>query len=73
MMHYPPFSAMANVLVRSEKQEQAMRLSAELGHFLTPRAGEDQDPGAGRSAGAAAEERIPLSVPDQGRQPHGAE
>jgi primosomal protein N' (replication factor Y) len=36
MMHYPPFSAMANVLVRAEKQEQAMRMSAELGHFLTP-------------------------------------
>jgi primosomal protein N' (replication factor Y) len=36
MMHYPPFSAMANVLIRSAKQEVAMRLSAELGHFLTP-------------------------------------
>jgi len=36
MMHYPPFSAMANILVRSEQQEQAMRLSTELGHFLTP-------------------------------------
>jgi primosomal protein N' (replication factor Y) len=33
MMHYPPFSAMANILVRSEQQEQAMRLSTELGHF----------------------------------------
>jgi primosomal protein N' (replication factor Y) (superfamily II helicase) len=36
MMHYPPFSAMANILVRSEKQEVAMRMSAELGHFLMP-------------------------------------
>jgi primosomal protein N' (replication factor Y) len=36
LMHYPPFSAMANILVRSEKQENAMRLSAELGHHLTP-------------------------------------
>src|SRR6202162_104919 len=36
MMHYPPFSAMANILVRSEQQEQALRLSTELGHFLTP-------------------------------------
>src|SRR5208283_3603924 len=27
MMRYPPFSAMANVLVRSEKKEMAMRLS----------------------------------------------
>jgi len=30
-MRYPPFSAMANVLVRNEKKEMAMRLSSELG------------------------------------------
>ena len=36
MMHYPPFSAMANVLVRSEKQEMAMRLSSELAVLLAP-------------------------------------
>jgi primosomal protein N' (replication factor Y) len=36
MMHYPPFAAMANILVRSEKKEMAMRMSSELGHKLTP-------------------------------------
>jgi primosomal protein N' (replication factor Y) len=36
MMHYPPFTAMANLLVRSEKQEEALRLSTELGRLLTP-------------------------------------
>lgn len=36
MMHYPPFSAMANILVRSEKKEMAMRMSSELGHKLMP-------------------------------------
>ena len=36
MMHYPPFTAMANLLVRSEKQEHAVRMSADLGRFLTP-------------------------------------
>jgi primosomal protein N' (replication factor Y) len=36
MMHYPPFSAMANVLVRAEKQEAAMRMSSELGLLLSP-------------------------------------
>jgi primosomal protein N' (replication factor Y) (superfamily II helicase) len=36
MMHYPPFSAMANVLVRSEKKEMAMRMSSELGFLLQP-------------------------------------
>jgi primosomal protein N' (replication factor Y) len=36
MMHYPPFTAMANLLVRGERQEEALRLSAELGRLLTP-------------------------------------
>ena len=36
MMHYPPFSAMANVLLRSEKKELAMRMSTEVGTLLTP-------------------------------------
>jgi primosomal protein N' (replication factor Y) len=36
LMRYPPFSALANVLVRSEKQEDALEMSAELGRFLTP-------------------------------------
>jgi primosomal protein N' (replication factor Y) len=36
MMRYPPFSAMANVLVRAEKKELAMRMSSELGLLLTP-------------------------------------
>jgi len=36
MMHYPPFAAMANVLVRAEKKEAAMRMSSELGFLLTP-------------------------------------
>ena len=35
-MSYPPFSAVANILVRAPKQEDALRLSTELGHFLTP-------------------------------------
>ncbi|HVW12029.1 MAG TPA: primosomal protein N' [Bryobacteraceae bacterium] len=35
-MKYPPFSAMANVLVRAPKQEDALRMSTELGHHLTP-------------------------------------
>ena len=36
MMLYPPFSAMANVLVRAEKKEVAMRMSSELGLLLNP-------------------------------------
>ncbi len=33
-MHYPPFSAMANLIVRNEKQEEALRMSAELDRHL---------------------------------------
>jgi primosomal protein N' (replication factor Y) len=36
MMHYPPFSAMANVLVRAEKKENVLRMSSELGLLLNP-------------------------------------
>ena len=36
LMRYPPFSALANVLVRSQKQEDALAMSAELGRLLDP-------------------------------------
>jgi primosomal protein N' (replication factor Y) len=36
LMRYPPFAALANVLVRSEKQDQAMAMSAELAAILDP-------------------------------------
>ncbi|MCU1237165.1 MAG: replication restart helicase PriA [Candidatus Solibacter sp.] len=36
LMHYPPFAAMANVLVRSEKKEMALRMSTDLGFLLNP-------------------------------------
>jgi primosomal protein N' (replication factor Y) len=35
-LRYPPFSAVANVLVRAEKQEDALRLATQLGHVLFP-------------------------------------
>jgi primosomal protein N' (replication factor Y) len=36
LMRYPPFSALANILVRSQKQDHAMSLAAELGGILDP-------------------------------------
>ena len=36
LMSYPPFSAMANILVRGEKKEMAMRMASDLGLLLTP-------------------------------------
>jgi primosomal protein N' (replication factor Y) len=35
-LRYPPFSAMANLLVRSEKQEVALRMAGDLGQLLAP-------------------------------------
>jgi primosomal protein N' (replication factor Y) len=51
-MRYPPYSVMANVLVRAEKQEDAMRYSAELGRLVTP-------PPAGIKALGPAEAPVP--------------
>jgi len=36
LMRYPPFAALANILVRSERQEDALAKSAELGALLDP-------------------------------------
>jgi primosomal protein N' (replication factor Y) len=36
LMRYPPFAALANVLVRSQNQEDALAMSAELGRMLDP-------------------------------------
>lgn len=36
MMRYPPFSALANVLVRSASQADALRMAGEIGRLLTP-------------------------------------
>jgi primosomal protein N' (replication factor Y) len=36
LMHYPPFGALANVIVRGTKEEEALSRSAELGRLLNP-------------------------------------
>ena len=36
LMRYPPFSALANVLVRNGKQDQAMAMAGEIANLLTP-------------------------------------
>jgi primosomal protein N' (replication factor Y) (superfamily II helicase) len=35
-LRYPPFSAFANVIVRAEKQEEALRMATQLGYLLDP-------------------------------------
>jgi primosomal protein N' (replication factor Y) len=36
LMRYPPFAALANLLIRHASQEEALRLSGELGRLLDP-------------------------------------
>jgi primosomal protein N' (replication factor Y) len=36
LMHYPPFGALANVIVRGTREEEALARSAALGRLLTP-------------------------------------
>jgi primosomal protein N' (replication factor Y) len=36
LMHYPPFTALANVLVRDQKVENAIRWSRQLASFFEP-------------------------------------
>ena len=36
LMHYPPFAALANVLVRDRKIENAIRWSRQLGEYFAP-------------------------------------
>jgi primosomal protein N' (replication factor Y) len=35
-LRYPPFAAFANVIVRADKQEEALRMATELGYLLDP-------------------------------------
>lgn len=35
-LRYPPFAALANVLVRAEKQEEALRMADQLGFVVNP-------------------------------------
>ena len=68
-MRYPPFSALANILVRDETagsghaHEHRDRASARL------RRRKGCDSGAGRGARGARAEGVPLPDPDQGGQP----
>ena len=52
LMRYPPFSALANVLVRAEKQEDALRMSGVLAELL-------KEPGPGLKALGPAEAPVP--------------
>jgi primosomal protein N' (replication factor Y) (superfamily II helicase) len=35
-LRYPPFAAFANVLIRDQKQEDALRMATQLGYLLNP-------------------------------------
>ncbi|MBV9084195.1 MAG: primosomal protein N', partial [Acidobacteriaceae bacterium] len=35
-LRYPPFAAFANILIRDQRQAEALRMATELGHVLNP-------------------------------------
>ena len=54
LMHYPPFAALANLMVRSESQENVLKLTGLLGRFMESLQ-EDKQKGRGwRLLGPAA-------------------
>lgn len=52
LMRYPPFAAMANVVVRAQKQEDALRMSGEIANLL-------ENPGDGMKVLGPAEAPVP--------------
>ncbi len=74
-MHYPPFGVLANVLVQSQKLEEAAGWAATLGKWLV----QSQNRGGGARAGAvhrahrAHQERLPLPHDSEKRLAQGAQ
>jgi len=70
LMHYPPFAALANVLVRDRKIENAIRWSRQLGEYFAP-----FEKRGVRALGPAAaplsqpEERAPFPIPAEVSKP----
>ena len=73
-MHYPPYSALANVLVRSDKLDEALRWSGILGKwFETTRHEGVRVLGPGGGAHRAVETRLPVPLRAEISQPREAE
>ncbi len=73
-MHYPPYSALANVLVRSDKLDDALQWSGIAGQMVrqhSPR--RRARPGPRTRAHHAPEARLPLSLRAQIPQPRKAQ
>ena len=66
-MHYPPFSVLANVVVQSEKLEEATAWAGALGRwFAADSAGEGAGAGAGGRSDCAVEADLPVSLCAEG-------
>ena len=69
-MHYPPFSAVSNVLVRSTKLDEALTWSGILGKVVRGHAiGRHSRDRSRGGCDRAAQDRIPLPLPSQIIQP----
>ena len=73
-MHYPPYSALANVLVRSDKLDDALQWSGTLGKWFDDDAPRRRSRARPRGrAHHAPEARLPLPLRAQVPQPRKAE
>ena len=61
LMSYPPFAALANVVVRSVREEEALERSVALARLLQPPPEGITSSGAGGGGGGAGEKRVSLS------------
>ncbi len=72
-MHYPPFSAMASLIVRSERQEDALRMSAELERHLGGPPEQMKIMGPAEAPVPKLKSEVPVPVPDQVSEPESSE
>ena len=73
-MHYPPFNAVSNVLVRSQKLDEALTWSGNSGQVVRKhKAGRGTRHGPGGGGHCAPEDRVSLPLPDEVGQPRADE
>ena len=73
LMSYPPYAALASVVVRSVREEEALARSAALARLLQPPPEGLKSSGAGGGGGGAGEKRISLSDAAEDGEPETTE
>ncbi len=74
MMAYPPFTSLANVIVRDTKLENVIRWSRQLSEYFSPQDGKGlAHPRTGFGSAGAPEKRASLSVSAEVAETHAAD